>query len=130
LGWGQWIALYCALSFAMLGVDAAMSHHDVVREVIWSWTPLFYAPPAVIYSVIAIFSAAWRRGAWTMGLLGVAVGIAGTLLHDIPDITERGARSVWQALLTPERPILAPAAFAATAVLLLLLAWAERWRRG
>lgn len=127
--WGFWLAIYWAFSFAMLGVDAAMNHHAIIRENPWSLTPIIFAPLAVIVSLICVFSASWRRQAWIPGVVALLVGIAGTLFHNIPTILERGHQTVWQALLNTERPVLAPAAFAATGLLLLLVAWGERWQR-
>ena len=127
--WGPWLALYCAISYAVLGVDAAMNHHTVIFENKFSWTPLIFAPIAVIVSLICVFSPRWRRWAWILGVLALIVGIAGTLFHNIPTITERGQLTIWQALLNPTQPVLAPAAFASTGLLLLLISWGERcWR--
>lgn len=127
--WGRWLALYCVLSFIMLGVDATMSHHDVLTENRWSWTPVIFAPLAVIVSLVSVFSLRWRLQAWILGALAMLVGIAGTLFHNVPTILERGGQSLWHAVLTAERPVFAPAAFAATGLLLLLIAWGERWQR-
>lgn len=126
LGWGQWIAVYCALSFASLGIDAAINHHDVIHETPYSWTPLLFAPLAVLFCLFCLGMASWRRAAWTFGLLGLLVGAAGTFFHDYPKLT---SGHVIKALLDPSPPILAPSAFAATALLLLLVAWAERWAK-
>lgn len=124
--WSRWIMLYCAFSFAMLGVDAAMNHHQILATARWSITPLVFSPLAVVVSLVSIFSARWRRQAWILGGLAVIVGIAGTLLHNIPTLMERGQSTMWQALLNTDRPVFAPAAFAATGLLLFLVAWGER----
>ncbi len=52
--WARWIAAYAALTFAILFVDTAMNHHDVIHEVRWSWTPLIFAPLAFLACVWAI----------------------------------------------------------------------------
>lgn len=125
--WGRWLMLYSALSFAVLGIDAAMNHHEVLVENAWSWTPVIFAPLAVIVSLVSVFSAAWRRQAWILGVVAIIVGIAGTLFHNVPTLDERGTMSIWHALLTAKQPVLAPAAFASTGLLLLLVAWGEYW---
>jgi hypothetical protein len=110
----------------MLGVDAAMNHHMIITKHPWAYTPLLFAPLAVLVSLVCVFSAHWRRQAWILGGLAILVGLAGTLFHNAPTILGRGDLSVWQALLNADRPALAPASFAATGVLLLLVAWGER----
>jgi hypothetical protein len=108
----------------MLGIDAALNHIEVIHENIFSWTPMLFAPLAVLFCLLCAGMASWRRAAWTFGLLGLLVGAAGTYFHDYPKLISGNAI---QALLDPVPPILAPAAFAATALLLLLVSWAERW---
>lgn len=125
--WGRWLSLYCAFSFAMLGVDAAMNHHQVITRVPWAYTPLVFAPLAVIVSLAGVYSKRWRQSSWVLGGLAILVGIAGTLFHNVPTIMGRGEQTIWQALLNAYRPVLAPASFAATGVLLVLIAWGERW---
>ena len=125
--WGRWVSLFCAFSYLMLGLDAAMNHHKVIETNRLSWTPLIFAPLAVALCLTGVFSAAWRRRAWIVGLLGLAVGGAGELIHNYLDITETQGITIWQALINASRPPLAPAAFASTAILMLLVALAERW---
>ena len=125
--WGRWVSLFCAFSYVMLGIDAAMNHHKVIETNRLSWTPLIFAPIAVALCLTGVFSAVWRRRAWIVGLLGMAVGGTGMLIHNYLDITEVQDITLWQALLNASRPPLAPAAFASTAILMLLVALAERW---
>ena len=127
--WGRWLALYCAFSFVMLGVDAAMNHHLILAKNYWAYTPLIFSPLAVLISMAYAYSAHWRQHAWLLGALAVLVGVAGTLFHNLPTIVERGDVSIWRALLNADRPVLAPAAFAATGLLLFLIAWGERGQR-
>ena len=127
--WGRWLAFYSAFSFGVLGVDAAMNHHVIITENPWPYTPLLFAPLAVLVSLVCVFSARWRRQAWILGGLAILVGLGGTLFHNVPTILERGDLSLWQALLNADRPVLAPAAFAATGLLLLLVPWGERRQR-
>ena len=126
--WGRWLALYCAFSFGVLGADAAMNHHVIVTDNPWAYTPLLFAPLAAMVSLVCVFSARWRRQVWILGGLAIFVGVAGTLFHNVPTILERGDLPVWRALLNAGRPVLAPASFAATGVLLLLVSWGERWQ--
>ncbi|HEY3397610.1 MAG TPA: hypothetical protein VGM19_08130 [Armatimonadota bacterium] len=128
-GWGRWLALYSAASFLMLGIDAAMNHHQIIYENRWSYTPLILAPLAVLVSLMGVFSARWRWQAWIIGLLALIVGGAGVVFHNLPTIMERGDVSLWQSLLNAPRPVLAPASFAATGVLLLLISWGEGRQR-
>ncbi|MHB0935659.1 MAG: hypothetical protein ACYDCO_07525 [Armatimonadota bacterium] len=128
LGWGQWVALFSTISFAMLGFDAGMNHHRVLANNPITYMPLIFAMVAVVYCLVSVYSVRWRRAAWVAGLLAVTVGIAGTLFHNVPTIIHRGDLTIWQALLNAYRPVLAPAAFAASGMLLLLVAWAERWQ--
>lgn len=123
--WRQWLLLYCAFSFALLGVDAAMNHHSVLTENMLSYTPLLFAPLALLYSVIAIFRESFRRKAWGMGIAALLVGGAGTLIHNYYNIVERSGPSIWGALLNAQFPVFAPAAFASTGLLLFLVAWGE-----
>ena len=125
--WGRWTSLFCAFSYLMLGADAAMNHHKVIETNRLSWTPLFFAPVAVALCLTGVFSAVGRRRAWIVGLLGLAVGGAGELLHLYFDLAEVQDITLWQALLNASRPPLAPAAFASTGILMLLVALAERW---
>jgi hypothetical protein len=53
------------------------------------------------------------------------VGAAGTLIHNYYNLAERGELSLWHALLGPSRPVLAPAAYVATGLLLFLVTWGE-----
>lgn len=126
INWRQWLVLYCAVSFVMLGVDAAMNHHRVLSENILAYTPLIFAPLAVIYLAVSVFDVSWRRQAWGLGILAQIVGGAGTLIHNYLNITQRGDLSLWQTLLNAPRPVFAPAAFASTGLLLFLVAWGER----
>ena len=126
--WRQWLVLYCAFSFAMLGVDAAMNHHLILAQNPWAYTPLIFSPLVVVFSLVCIWSARWRQQAWVFGILAVVVGVAGTLFHDVPTLWERGTLTAWQALLNTDRPVLAPAAFAATGLLLFLVTWGEHSR--
>lgn len=123
--WRQWLMLYCALSFALLGVDAAMNHHSVLRENVLAYTPLIFAPLALCYSLLGIFKEAFRRQAWIIGILALLVGGAGTVIHNYFNIIERGNQSLWHALLEAPLPVFAPAAFASTALLLMLISWGE-----
>jgi hypothetical protein len=129
VNWRQWLVSYCAFSFLMLGVDDAMNHHQVIFENHLAYTPLIFAPLAILYSIVSIFHSGWRGRAWILGALSVIVGAAGTLIHNYYNLVERGAVSPWQALLSPPRPVLAPAAFIATGLLLFLVTWGERRAR-
>lgn len=124
--WRQWLMLYCALSFTMLGVDAAMNHHRVLAVNILAYTPLIFAPLAVIYSAVGIFVESWRRNAWGLGTLALLVGGAGMLIHTYLNIAHRGDLSLWHTFFNAPRPVFAPAAFASTGLLLFLVAWGER----
>jgi hypothetical protein len=124
--WSRWVSLYCVISFAVLGVDVAMNHRDVIHETPFAYIPIVFAPLALLLCMAAVFSQRWRYAAWGIGLLALLVGGAGTLFHLVPTITERGALPLTQALLTSPRPLLAPAAFASTGLLMLLVAWGER----
>ena len=123
LGWGQWIAIYCTLAFLMFAVDDAINHYYVIRENALAWTPLLFLPPVTLYTAVSIGVAGWRRWAWVPGLLAVLVGGIGTVLHNFVNLTERGNHTIWQAIQHGERPILAPAAIAATGLLMLLYSW-------
>jgi hypothetical protein len=111
----------------MLGVDAAMNHHKVIETNHLSWIPIAFAPVALALCLAAVFSVRWRRAAWIVGLLAMAVGGAGTLIHNYLDITEVSDVTLWQALLNASRPPMAPAGFAHTGLMMLLVALAERW---
>lgn len=124
--WRQWLMLYCAFSFAVLGIDAAMNHHRVLAVNSLAYTPIIFAPLAVIYSIVGISLVSWRRQAWGLGILALLVGGVGTVIHNYLNIANRGDLTVWQILLNAPRPVLAPAAFASTGLLLLLVAWGER----
>lgn len=124
--WRQWLVLYCAVSYVMLGVDAAMNHYRALAENALAYTPLIFAPLAVIYLAVSLFVVSWRRQAWGLGILALIVGGAGTFIHNYLNIIHRGDLSLWQALLNAPRPVLAPAAFASTGLLLFLVAWGER----
>ena len=124
--WGRWISLYCAVSFAVLGLDAAINHLSVLESNPFSFVPLIFTIPAIALSLAAVFSSRWRRLAWIIGLLGVSVGLAGTLFHNITTLLEAGDMGYIEALVYALRPPLAPFAFASTGVLMLLVTLAER----
>ena len=123
------MSLFCALSFLMLGTDAAMNHHLILARSALAWTPLVFAPVAAALCLAAVFSPRWRKLAWVAGLLALAVGGAGTLIHNYLTLAERGDVTIVSALLDAPRPPLAPAAFASTGVLMLLVWFAERRTR-
>ena len=122
--WGRWISLFCAFSFLILGVDAAMSHMAVSS--FFPKIPIIFAPLAILLSLAAVFWVSWRRLAWIVGLLALAVGIAGGLFHNVLTLNESEGLSVLDAFLYTARPPIAPLAFASTGVLMLFVAWAER----
>lgn len=124
--WGKWLSLYCAFSFTMLGIDVAMNHHEVIHETPYAYIPILYAIFAIIACSSMVFMHHRRRMAIVVGVIGLLVGGAGMLFHNIPTITERGHQTIWHVLINnPVQPVFAPASFAATALLLLLLAWGE-----
>jgi len=127
--WGRWIPLYCAFSFLMLGTDAAMNHHLILERRALSWIPLIFAPVAAALCLAAVFSQRWRKLAWLVGLLALAVGGAGTLIHNYLNLAGRGDVTIMGAMLDAMHPSLAPAAFASSGILMLLVWFAERSNR-
>jgi cytochrome bd-type quinol oxidase subunit 2 len=125
--WGKWVSLFCAFSFLMLGGDATLNHVKVLTENHFSYTPLIFAPLAVVLCLAAFGSQRFRRGAWVVGLLALLVGAAGTGFHVFYDFADSQGLTLWQAAVNATRPPLAPGAFASTGILMVLVALAERW---
>ena len=126
--WGRWIALFCGLSFLMLGLDTVLNHRLVIAVRRLSLIPIVFSPISVAFCIAATFRQAWRRLAWIPGFAAVAVGLTGTSIHVVLAIRDRYYQTIIQAVLESTRPPLAPAAFASTGILLLFVAWAERRR--
>ena len=126
LTWNQWLSLYCALAFTVLGIDASMNHHAVFLEYPFSFTPAIFSPLALAASLVTAFSSAWRRKAWILAIVAIAVGLAGLAFHNNVNFSERGTMTLWETFINSYKPpALAPAAFASTGLLLFLIAWGE-----
>jgi len=124
--WRRWISVFSALSFGMFGMDVLMNHIQVLGTNPFSLIPLICSPLLIALSLAAVFSAAWRRMAWIAGLLAVAVGLTGTLFHFVYNLADSGGLAIIEAVLSAKRPPFAPAAFAATGVLMLFVALSGR----
>jgi hypothetical protein len=126
---GQWIIFYCALSFTLLGIDAALHHlsFGAASRNLTAYLPIIFAPVAGILCVMAALSRKFMPAVWVVGVFGLAIGAIGTMIHLYLNIAQRGELSVWTALAFGGRPPLAPAGFAATGILLLLVTLAG-WR--
>lgn len=133
--WPKWVALYTAASFLVFGVDSAINHiaGGVIHEKPLAYTPLIFAPLAVVAMLVAFSVERWRAAiAWVVGVLAVIVGATGMVFHvlgDLEDVTQVSVAKLLKAFGPDSMPPFAPAAFAATGILVLLIgldAWLRR----
>ena len=127
-GWPVWILIFCALSFLMLGLDVVLNHRNILDIRLTSLIPIIFSPISIAFCIIAVLTPGWRRFSWIAGLAAIAVGLGGTIFHWASSISQRYEQTIIEAIIQSSRPALAPAAFASTGLLLLLVAWAERRR--
>jgi len=128
--WGQLIALYCAVTFVMLGFDMALLHLGYQHFQFIAIMPIIFCGIAAIVSFIMAFSAWWRRLSWVLAVLAMLVGTIGTVIHleiALTNLHHPSLNVLFERLVFDPRPPLAPAALAGTGLLLLFIACTERW---
>ena len=128
--WGPLIALYSAVSFLMLGMDMALLHLGYRHYHFMAIAPIAFCGVATVIALVTAFSGWLRRAAWALGLFAILVGITGTIIHmqiAFAGISHFTLPLVIEHLVFDPRPPLAPAAVAGTGLLMVLLAFAERW---
>ncbi len=139
LDWPKWLMFYAAASFAVYGTDAAINHlafgpRSAIAENALAYTPLIFAPLAVVACLLAFAVPRWRPAlAWVTGALAVVVGATGMgihLLENIENAQEAERALTAFALSGPAAlPFFAPAAFAATGIVVLLVGIDARLKR-
>lgn len=128
--WGQLTALYCFVTFLMLGIDMALLHLGYRHYNLMAILPIVFCALAALVSLFTAFSAWLRLQAWVLGLLALIVGTVGTVIHleiAFAAIKETSSSLIIEHLIFDPRPPLAPAALAGAGLLLFFIAFAERW---
>jgi hypothetical protein len=108
----RWVVLFAASGFPMLWVDVEYEHHSILTQHPAAWAPLVFAPVGlVVFGLAALIWRVWLlRIVQVLGVLGLAVGLAGTAFHNQDRFTatehehEAAARpGVHVGLLPPAR---------------------------
>jgi len=131
--WSRLISLYSAITFVMLGIDMALLHLGYRHYHFIAVMPIVFCGVAAVVSLVTAFSSWLRRQAWVLGVLAMAVGTTGTIIHLEIAFTNLGKLTFplfIERLIFDPRPPLAPAALAGTGLLLIMLAIAENWPVG
>ena len=122
-------ALAIAPGLIFLATDAWIEHFIAnAGDLPLQWAPIIYGvSAAVILSIVVVFRSrapfAWASR--ILGVIGVLVGVAGTLLHLQPLLKEMNGTWDWptlQGALGVSPPMFAPLAFAGIGSLVFLLA--------
>lgn len=122
--------LVLAPGLAAVGVDAWISHFaGKDGDSPLQWVPVIFAPIAAIlliaWALPKLSPRAFGIGLTVVGLLSVAVGLWGTILHLRPILEDlKDEETTWSAIqgaLSLGPPLMAPGAFAALGVILAVL---------
>lgn len=109
----QMLLFFIGFSFAVTALDVAMCHSQNNFIPKYEWIPIIYALAAAVVTFSYLFkptSKVIRHVYWKTMVLGILVGIVGTLLHLFGNITVKEQQVVnW---LIYSIPVFAPMAFA------------------
>ena len=123
------VALAIAPGLLMLGLDAWMEHileNDGDKPL--QWAPIYFGPAAaLLLSIVAVVRsrAAFAWVARITGVIGVIVGVGGTVLHLLPLFADMNGKYDWATFrgsLSMAPPLFAPLAFAGIGALVFILA--------